>query len=80
VVLGGEGFASESLCAPAADYAVCDLAVASGEAAGTAHGGGDTAPVVATCAVHRRQSLLLWRACAAQREDADARGAPGGRG
>jgi len=50
VVMGGEGFASESLCAPAADCAVSDLAVASGETAGTAHGGGDKMPVVAACA------------------------------
>jgi len=54
---------SESLCAPAADCAICDLAVASGEAAGTAHGGSDTMPVVAACADDRRQRLLLWRAC-----------------
>jgi len=79
-VLGGGGFASESLRAPAADCAVCDLAVAPGKAAGTAHGGGHTTPVVATCADDRRQRLLVWRAFAARREGADAAGAPWGRG
>jgi len=49
-VLGGGGFASESLRAPAADSAVCDLAVASVEAAGTAHCSGHTTSVVAACA------------------------------
>jgi len=79
-VLGGGGFASESLRAPAANCAVCDLAVAAGEAAGTAHGGSHTTSVVATCAGDRRQLLLVWRACAARREGADAAGAPWGRG
>jgi len=41
---------SEWLCAPVAYCAVCDMAVASGEAAGTAHGGGHTTSVVAACA------------------------------
>jgi len=40
---------SEWLRAPVADCVVCDLAVASGEAAGTAHGGGHTTSVVAAC-------------------------------
>jgi len=79
-VLGSAGFASESLRARAADCGVCDLAVASGEAAGTPQGGSHTTSVVVTCADDRRQRLLLWRAYAAQREGADVRDAPGNRG